>query len=119
MLSVCDGLMIDSAQGVRQGDPLSAPLFCVYMRETLQQVSEETGVKVYGFFDDINLLGTPQQLMAALTHLQQSLPAVSLHLNTAKSTSPTFMTASLLSLLLCSAACQPTTSNCTTTGWVW
>jgi hypothetical protein len=46
-------------------------------------VSEETGVRVYGFFDDINLLGTPQQLMAALTHLQQSLPAVSLHLNTA------------------------------------
>ena len=85
VLSGCDGLMIDSAQGVRQGDPLSALLFCVYMRETLQRVSDETGVKVYGFFDDISLLGTPQQLMAALTHLQQSLPAVSLRLNTAKS----------------------------------
>ena len=70
---------------MRQGDPLSALLFCVYMRETLQQVSDNTGVKVYGFFDDINLLGTPQQLMAALSYLQRSLPAVSLQLNTAKS----------------------------------
>ena len=85
VLSGCDGLMIESAQGVRQGHPLSALLFCVYMRDTLQQVSEETGAKVYGFFDDISLLGTPQQLMAALSSLQQSLPAVSLQLNTAKS----------------------------------
>ena len=85
VLSGCNGLMIESAQGVRQGDPLSALLFCVYVRDVLQRVSDQTGVKVYGFFDDINLLGTPQQLMAALSHLQQSLPAISLQLNTAKS----------------------------------
>ena len=85
VLGGCDGKMIESVQGVRQGDPLSALLFCVYMRDVLQQVSEQTGVRVYGFFDDISLLGTPQQLMAALGHVQQSLPAVSLQLNTAKS----------------------------------
>ena len=85
VLSGCDGQMIESAQGVRQGDPLSALLFCIYMRDVLQRVSDQTGVKVNGFFDDINLLGTPQQLMAALSHLQQSLPAISLQLNTAKS----------------------------------
>ena len=85
VLSGCDGKMIESVQGVRQGDPLSALLFCVYMRNVLQQVSEQTGVRVYGFFDDISLLGTPQQLVAALGHVQQSLPAVSLQLNTAKS----------------------------------
>ena len=39
VLSGCDGLMIESAQGVRQGDPLSALLFCVYMRDMLQQAS--------------------------------------------------------------------------------
>ena len=55
------------------------------MRNVLQQVSETTGVRVYGFFDDISLLGAPQQLTAALDHVQQSLPAVSLQLNTAKS----------------------------------
>ena len=70
VLSGCNGRMIESAQGVRQGDPLSALLFCLYRRETLQQVCDKTGVRVYGFFDDINLLGTPQQLMAALSHLQ-------------------------------------------------
>ena len=85
VLSGCNGLMIESAQGVGQGDPLSALLFCLYVRDVLQRVSEQTGVRVYGFFDDINLLGTPQQLLAALSHLQQSLPAVSLQLNTAKS----------------------------------
>lgn len=85
VLTGCEGLMIASAQGVRQGDPLSALLFCVYMRDVLRQVSDETSVEVYGFFDDVHLLGTPQQLMAALSHLQKSLPAVSLQLNTAKS----------------------------------
>ena len=85
VLSGCGGLMIESAQGVRQGDPLSALLFCVYMREVLQQVSDQTGVTVYGFFDDISLTGTPKQLTEALSHLQRSLPAASLQLNTAKS----------------------------------
>ena len=85
VLSGCDGLMIQSAQGVRQGDPLSALLFCVYMRSVLQSVSDATGVKVYGFFDDISVRGTPEQVMAALSHLQHSLPTASLQLNTAKS----------------------------------
>lgn len=85
VLTGCDGLMVESAQGVRQGDPLSALLFCVYMRTVLHQASEQTGVRVYGFFDDISLLGTPQQLTATLGKLQSSLSAVSLQLNTAKS----------------------------------
>ena len=85
VLSGCDGEMIESAQGVRQGDPLSALLFCVYMKELLEQASNKTGVRVYGYFDDISLLGSPQQLMAALSHLQSALPQASLQLNTAKS----------------------------------
>ena len=85
VLSGCDGQCIQSEQGVRQGDPLSALLFCVYMKRLLEQVAAETGVRVYGFFDDVNLLGTPQQLMAALTHLQSALPQASLQVNTAKS----------------------------------
>ena len=43
---------------MRQRDPLSALLFCVYMRDVLHQVSE-AGVAVYGFFDDIGMTGTP------------------------------------------------------------
>ena len=85
VLSGCDGQCIQSEQGVRQGDPLSALLFCVYMRQLLEQVSAKTGVRVYGFFDDVGLLGTPQQLTKALTHMQHTLPQASLQLNTAKS----------------------------------
>ena len=85
VLGGCDGAMIRSAQGVRQGDPLSALLFCVYMQKVLQRVSDATGVTVYGFFDDISVTGTPQQVMAALSYLRHSLPAASLQLNTAKS----------------------------------
>ena len=42
-------------------------------------------MRVYGFFDDVSLKGSPEQLMAALGHLQSALPQASLQLNTAKS----------------------------------
>ena len=85
LLQGCRGQAIMSSQGVRQGDPLSALLFCVYMREVLQRVHDKTGVSVYGFFDDINVLGQPRQVMKALSELQRLLPTVSLQLNTSKS----------------------------------
>ena len=56
VLSGCDGRMIESAQGVRQGGPLSALLFCVYKKQLLEQVSDNMDVTEYGFFDDVNLL---------------------------------------------------------------
>ena len=40
---------------------------------------------MYGFFDDISLVGRPRQLMDALQQLQTALPAMSLQLNTSKS----------------------------------
>ena len=85
LLQGCAGQAIMSSQGVRQGDPLSALLFCVYMREVLQRVHERTGVTVYGFFDDINVEGKPRQVMEALSELQTLLPSLSLQLNTGKS----------------------------------
>jgi hypothetical protein len=85
LLQGCNGQAIMSSQGVRQGDPLSALLFCIYMRETLDQVHEKTGVTIYGFFDDINIVGKPGQVMDALSELQALLPSRSLNLNTDKS----------------------------------
>jgi hypothetical protein len=55
------------------------------MRETLNQVHEKTGVTVYGFFDDINVVGKPRQVMDALSELQALLPSRSLNLNVQKS----------------------------------
>jgi hypothetical protein len=85
LLQGCDGQAIMSSQGVKQGDPLSALLFCVYMRDVLQKVHAKTQVTVYGFFDDINVVGKPRQVMDALNELQTLLPSVSLQLNTSKS----------------------------------
>ena len=85
LLQRCDGLSISSSNGIRQGDPLSAVLFCLYMRPILAQVSQQTDVRVYAFFDDINVVGTPDQVMKALSLLQELLPEASLQCNTSKS----------------------------------
>jgi hypothetical protein len=80
------GKAIRSENGVRQGDPLSALLFCVYMREVLTGVSERADVQLYGFFDDLNVVGTPSEVLKAFDALRTDLlPAVSLTCNTSKS----------------------------------
>ena len=80
------GNAIRSENGVRQGDPLSALLFCVYMREVLNEVSERANVQLYGFFDDLNVVGTPGEVLKAFDALRTDLLlAVSLTCNTTKS----------------------------------
>src|ERR1700742_2514703 len=85
LLDGCDGLSIQFTNGVRQGDPLSAVLFCLYLRKLLKQVADETGVNIYAFFDDINVTGTSEQVTKALAIFQRELPKMSLQCNTAKS----------------------------------
>jgi hypothetical protein len=85
LLQGCRGESILSENGVRQGDPLSALLFCIYMRDVFTKVVEEANVEIYGFFDDINIVGNPAEVMKALTALQRLLPEVSLTCNTSKS----------------------------------
>ncbi|MDB5910672.1 MAG: uncharacterized protein JWP34_4786, partial [Massilia sp.] len=85
LLQRCEGLSIPSSNGVRQGDPISAVLFCLYMREVMTKVTEQADVQLYGFFDDLNVVGKPDEVMKAFTALQQLLPEVSLQCNTSKS----------------------------------
>ena len=86
LLERAEGKSIMSRNGVRQGDPLSALLFCVYMREVLTKVSECADVQLYGFFDDLNVVGTPGEVLKAFDALRTDLlPAVSLTCNTDKS----------------------------------
>ena len=73
LLEGCDGLSIPSTNGVRQGDPLSALLFCVYLHKILQQVAEQTNVRIYAYSDNINATGTPDELMNALAALKEQL----------------------------------------------
>jgi hypothetical protein len=85
LLQHCDGASIESRNGVRQGDPLACLLFCVYMRELYAQLAGEAKVELYGFVDDLHIVGSPVEVRKALTALQRLLPGVSLHCNTAKS----------------------------------
>ena len=85
LLQRCEGQHLLSSNGVRQGDPLSAILFCLYLRDVLAKVSAQAKVQVDGFFDDINVSGEPAEVMKALSVLQMLLPEVGLEFNTAKS----------------------------------
>ena len=85
LMQQCEGRHLLSSNGVRQGDPLSAILFCLYIREVLAEVSTRAKVEVVGFFDDINVSGEPEEVMKALAALQTLLPDVGLDFNMAKS----------------------------------
>jgi hypothetical protein len=85
LLQNCPGQHIASNNGVRQGDPLSSLLFCLYIKDALEDVAHHASVHPYGFMDDVTVVGTPDQAMTAFSRLQQTLPTLGLHLNTAKS----------------------------------
>jgi hypothetical protein len=48
-------------------------------------VATSANVTLYGFYDDLNVVGQPIEVLRALSALQTLLPAVSLRCNTAKS----------------------------------
>ena len=85
LLQRCDGQSIQSSNGVRQGDPLACLLFCLYMRELYAELAAEADVVLYGFVDDLHIVGSPAEVVKALTALRRLLPGVSLRCNTAKS----------------------------------
>ena len=85
LLQGCEGQSLLSANGVRQGDALSALLFCLYLRDTLAEVSQIADVQLHAFCDDVNVSGEPAEVVKALHALRQKLPAIGLQLNTAKS----------------------------------
>ena len=69
----CDGASIESSNGVRQGDPLACLLFCLYMRELYAELAAEADVELYGFVDDLHIVGTPAEVVKALTALHHDL----------------------------------------------
>jgi hypothetical protein len=77
---------LQSRNGVRQGDPLSSLLFCLYIRDTLLDPTLKTeGVQPLAFIDDGYLVGPPAAVMHCFTHLQTTLPDLNLHINSDKS----------------------------------
>ena len=80
-----NGPVFLSHNGVRQGDPLSSLLFCLYIKDALADVAQLHHVVPFACMDDIHLVGEPHRLMDGLQFLQQALAERELHINTSKS----------------------------------
>jgi hypothetical protein len=65
LLQRCDDASIESRNGVRQGDPLACLLFCVYMRELYAELAAEADVELFGFVDDLHIVGSPTEVIKA------------------------------------------------------
>ena len=76
---------IQSASGVRQGDPLSSLLFCVYMKTAIDAVMRDPElagrIQVYAYVDDVHIVGAVEDVLAAHTQLIEYLSNISLTVN--------------------------------------
>ena len=48
---------------MRQGDPLSTLLFCLYMRHVYASVAAAANVTLYAFVDDLHVVGEPAEVL--------------------------------------------------------
>jgi hypothetical protein len=76
---------IISQTGVKQGDPLSTLLFSLTMHPLFEQIASSSNVTQYNFVDDINIVGSPDEVVKGLSILDQYLPTMNLTCNMAKS----------------------------------
>jgi len=76
---------LQSRNGVRQGEPLSSLLFCLYIRECLADGAMLQDARPFAFIDDVHLVGPPDGLVRAFTLLQTHLTNLSLNVNASKS----------------------------------
>jgi hypothetical protein len=76
---------IHSSNGVKQGDPLSTLLFCLAIHQTYEKIVSETNTHIYGFVDDVNVVGTSEEVIKAMKMFQDLLPLLNLSVNNSKS----------------------------------
>ena len=82
-----DGLwFIDSATGVRQGDPLGPLFFALGLHSVLESLYRKfPDVNIHGYLDDITLTGDASEVALAFKHLDGLLLEVGIVVNGAKS----------------------------------
>ena len=76
---------IPSANGVRQGDPLSTLLFCLYMKPAIDAlVADPTfgdRIRVYAYVDDVHIVGSVEDVLTAHDRLIHLLRDIELNVN--------------------------------------
>ena len=79
---------IQSANGVRQGDPLSTLLFCLYMKPALDALTSDPAfgdrIRVYVYVDDVYIVGSIDDVLTAQMRLIQHLRDIELNVNSDK-----------------------------------
>jgi len=73
--------LVESAEGVQQGDPLGPLLFCLTLHEALARASCDV---VVGFLDDVSLGGDIKHVFQALEVLKKESAEMGLTINAAK-----------------------------------
>lgn len=79
---------LDSANGVRQGDPLSTLLFCLYLKPAIDALATDPTVghrvRVYAYVDDVHIVGSVDDVLTAHALFVRQLRDIELSVNPAK-----------------------------------
>ena len=72
----------------RQGDPLSSLLFCLYIKSAIDALTADPlfgdRITVYAYIDDVHIVGSVEDVLAARTALVGHLQQIELYVNPAK-----------------------------------
>ena len=81
---------IESANGVRQGDPLSSLLFCLYLKPAIDALTADpvfgNKIDVYAYIDDVHIVGDVDDVLAARDAFVRHLKDIELAVNPDKCT---------------------------------
>jgi hypothetical protein len=87
---------LESSNGVRQGDPLAAMLFCLAMHSTYQSISQVVSAGCYAYVDDSHAVGTLEECWQVWERLPSLLAPLGLMINTTKCELTCFYTDELM-----------------------
>ena len=78
-------ITLSSQQGVHQGDPLGPAFFSIPLHSSFCELQTNNPlVSVLAYLDDIVILGSPEEALAAFSDLKVILPSIGLSISDAK-----------------------------------